>query len=349
MAQRVSTGHEVSLMTKEWLENMEKEQTGYKQGMLKLLPEGWLIPTAYLNFEKRIYNFEFKSSDVVLMTMPKSGTTWTQEILWTMMHNPNLDNPKAKTDIMSRSPQIDLDMLFDSKVDISVNPDNDPPDFIKEFFTLCPGKKIEDGIFIQMLDFLPDPRLIKTHLPLALLPPNLLDKSKVVYVARNPKDVMVSMCHHFRLLKIHNYSGTLDNFVNLFMNDDLLYSPYWPHVKLAWEKRNHPNLHFMFFEDMKADIKTELQKLNDFIGTGLSQEQLDNIAQYTSFSAMKKRNEEMLADDEMIMNAEIVKAEGGFFRKGETGDWKNNFSPELAEKMNKWIEEHASEIGITFK
>ena len=27
--------------------------------------------------------------------------------------------------------------------------------------------------------------------------------------------------------------------------------PFFPHVLEAWNKRHHPNLHFMFYEDMK--------------------------------------------------------------------------------------------------
>lgn len=33
---------------------------------------------------------QFKTSDVVVMTWPKCGTTWMQEILWTMRNNPDL-------------------------------------------------------------------------------------------------------------------------------------------------------------------------------------------------------------------------------------------------------------------
>ncbi len=35
-------------------------------------------------------------------------------------------------------------------------------------------------------------RVIKTHLPLEMLPPGLVDKCKVVWVNRNPKDSLVS-------------------------------------------------------------------------------------------------------------------------------------------------------------
>ena len=40
---------------------------------------------------------------------------------------------------------------------------------------------------VEMLDDMEERRFIKSHLPLSLLPHNLLDTAKVVYVARNPK------------------------------------------------------------------------------------------------------------------------------------------------------------------
>lgn len=35
----------------------------------------------------------------------------------------------------------------------------------------------------------------------------------------------------------------------------VLYAPFFPHILDAWSKRNHPNMHFMFFEDMKKVIR----------------------------------------------------------------------------------------------
>ena len=55
---------------------------------------------------------------------------------------------------------------------------------------------------IQKLQQAEDPRFIKTHLPLSLLPDDLLEKAKVVYVARNPKDTMVSFFHHQKLVVV---------------------------------------------------------------------------------------------------------------------------------------------------
>jgi Sulfotransferase domain len=66
---------------------------------------------------------------------------------------------------------------------------------------------------------LPSPRFIKTHLPFSYLPENLLDTCKVVYVARNPKDVVVSWFYHHLLDPIMETTADFKEFVQLFMND----------------------------------------------------------------------------------------------------------------------------------
>ena len=60
-------------------------------------------------------------------------------------------------------------------------------------------------------------RVIKTHLPFELLPPNLADKCKVIYVARNPKDVALSYYHFTRA-----FSGSRDNFMEMFRKGNML-------------------------------------------------------------------------------------------------------------------------------
>ena len=56
----------------------------------------------------------------------------------------------------------------------------------------------------------PPPRFVKSHLPFSLNNPRLLDVCKVVYVARNPKDVCVSFYHHVRLIRMHEFMGDME-------------------------------------------------------------------------------------------------------------------------------------------
>lgn len=73
---------------------------------------------------------------------------------------------------------------------------------------------------IEIVQIAKSPRTIQSHLPFSLLPREIregLKKPKIIYVARNPKDVCVSFYHH-RVL-IEGYSGTLDEYVEEFIAD----------------------------------------------------------------------------------------------------------------------------------
>lgn len=43
--------------------------------------------------------------------------------------------------------------------------------------------------------------------------------SQVVYIARNPKDVIVSYYYHYKLVKWHDHIGGIESFARRFMQD----------------------------------------------------------------------------------------------------------------------------------
>lgn len=62
-------------------------------------------------------------------------------------------------------------------------------------------------------------RFIKSHLPLSLLPPNLLDTAKVIYVARDPRDVAVSFYHLNRAMRTQGYVDDFKKYWKYFISD----------------------------------------------------------------------------------------------------------------------------------
>lgn len=66
---------------------------------------------------------------------------------------------------------------------------------------------------------LPSPRLFRTHLPFSLLPPTLLDVTRVAYIARDPRDIAVSFFHLQRIFKSISYKGDFKQFWKQFLND----------------------------------------------------------------------------------------------------------------------------------
>lgn len=71
----------------------------------------------------------------------------------------------------------------------------------------------------RLADISNSSRYIYTLMPISLLPPTLLDTAKVVYIARDPRDVVVSFYHINRLHRALGYVADFKTFWNLFMNN----------------------------------------------------------------------------------------------------------------------------------
>ncbi len=83
---------------------------------------------------------------------------------------------------------------------------------------------------------MPSPRCIKSHLPLQMLPPSLVDTCKVVAVARNPKDCCVSFYHHERLISGQGYTGDFPSYAKLFKGGKLVSGEYWYFMEVRGEE-----------------------------------------------------------------------------------------------------------------
>ncbi|VEN33643.1 unnamed protein product [Callosobruchus maculatus] len=67
--------------------------------------KGTKVSKPYLDYLDEFYNFPVRDQDVWICGYPKSGTTWTQEMVWMIMNN--LDVEGAKEDIHFRVPFIE--------------------------------------------------------------------------------------------------------------------------------------------------------------------------------------------------------------------------------------------------
>ncbi|XP_053412998.1 sulfotransferase 1A1 isoform X1 [Nycticebus coucang] len=261
-----------------------------------------------------LQNFQALPDDLLISTYPKSGTTWVSQVLDMIYQGGNLEKCH-QTPIYVRVPFLEFKV----------------PGFPSGFETLKAS---------------PAPRLIKTHLPLALLPQTLLDqKTKVVYVARNAKDVAVSYYHFYRMAKVHPDPGTWDNFLEKFMAGEVCYGSWYQHVREWWELRHtHPVL-YLFYEDMKENPKREIQKILEFIGLSLPEKIVDHIVHHTSFEEMKKNpmtNYTTIPSD--IMDHSV----SPFMRKGMAGDWKTLFTVAQNEQFDADYAQKMADCDLSF-
>ncbi|XP_042858260.1 sulfotransferase 1C4-like [Penaeus japonicus] len=286
---------------------------------------------AYARLASAFYHFEFRPDDIVVLTYPKSGTSWTSELVWALK-NPGALHLAEEVPSSDRVFFIDMDMLRPTRAA------EDNPVY-RRFVAACPEGRVEDGVQLQLAAAHKGPRIIKTHLRFDLLRQDLLDTCKVVYTIRNPKDTCVSYFHHSSNNKWHAFKGEFAHFAEAFMGNGILYGSYWEHVRQAWQRKGHRNLHVMFYENMKADIHGELRNLANFLQLDRDDDQLKTVADHASFDSMRSRHERVNVNHG-IRN---------FFRKGQVGDWKNAATGDLNERMDAWIRENSHGIDIPFR
>ena len=90
-------------------------------------------------------------------------------------------------------------------------------------------------------------------------------------------------------------------------------------------------MRFVWYEDMKEDIRREVLSTCSFINHPLSAENLEKLLDHISFNSMKNNPSVNIPRSAM--------QRGDFIRKGEVGDSKNFFSQERDGKWDEWIRE----------
>ncbi|CAM4544214.1 unnamed protein product [Lepidochelys olivacea] len=292
---------------------MENNQSIYRRKleMVRGIPLFWSIVEEWAQVE----SFQARPDDLLISTYPKSGTTWISEIV-DMIYK-NGDAEKCKQDaIYVRVPFMEL---------------------------IIPG--ISNGV--AKLAEMPSPRLVKTHLPVQLLPDSFWENNcKIIYVARNAKDVAVSYYHFYQMAKIHPEPGTWDEFLEKFVTGEVVFGPWYDHVKGWWEKRKDKRILYLFYEDMKEDPKREIQKVLQFLGKDLKEDVVNKILHHTSFQEMQKNP---TANYKMMSKAQMDHSVSPFMRKGIAGDWKNHFTMAQNEAFDSDYKEKMTGSTLQFR
>ncbi|KAG3259575.1 sulfotransferase 1A1 [Ictidomys tridecemlineatus] len=292
---------------------MELVQDTFRSPLVKV--KGVPLIKYFAEMVGPIQSFQAWPDDVLISTYPKSGTTWLSEILEMIYQGGDLQKCH-RAPIYMRVPFLEFN-----------------------------GPGAPSGL--EILKDTPAPRLLKTHLPLDLIPQSLLDqKVKVIYVARNAKDVAVSYYHFYKMAKGHPDPGTWDSFLEKFMDGQVSYGSWYQHVQEWWElSRTHPVL-YLFYEDLKENPKSEIRKILEFLGHSVSEETVDHIVQHTSFKEMKKNpmtNYTTIPTEFMDQNI------SPFMRKGIVGDWKSAFTVAQNERFDAHYAKKMAGYKLNFR
>ena len=295
------------------------------QSFARTQPGNVIIPSAYEKFKDAFKNWEARPDDVYVLGFPRSGTTWTRELVWLIENDCNFKGAKdASIDV--RVPCMEAGAVTD---------------FMREW-----GHPSIQVDAIKAMKSISHQRLLQSHLHSCLLPADLLDKSKVVLCLRNPKDTVVSCYHLDKILKMYDFTSDFETYFDLFMDNLIPYSSYFDYAKELWARRNHPNVCLLFYEEMKKDLATNVRKLANFLGKELTNENMDALVNHLSFREMKNNK----AVNRKGKAAKHFFNEGGdFIRKGKVGDWKNYLTEKMNKRMDEAIEKYLKPIGLEFQ
>ncbi|KAJ8725830.1 hypothetical protein PYW08_004013 [Mythimna loreyi] len=314
---------------------------------IRLGPKGYMVFKSYMKDAANIYNMPVRPTDVFVASYQRSGTTWTQELVWLIVND--LDYEKAaEIPLTQRYPFLEGFMFFDEDILQKIGEDmtaKGDENFNREKF--LEAISVMAKPVTPMLAEVPltTTRFIKTHLPMSLLPPKILDTVKMVYVARDPRDVVVSCYHLARFLKTTNFQGSFKDFWNLFRIDLYSLTPYFELLKEAWDKRDNPNMLFLFYEDLLKDLPTAIRRVADFFGKQLNEEQMTRLCDHLSFESFKTNkslNFEDLRELGFLANDET------FIRKGKSGGWRAYFDDEMTQQLEQWIEDNLRDTDLRF-
>ncbi|KAH8293532.1 hypothetical protein KR054_001367 [Drosophila jambulina] len=287
---------------------------------VEVLPDHLIIPRKYMELGESIRSLPVFEDDVWMVSYPRTGSTWAQEMVWLLGHK--LDYVAAEQDLRLRSPLIELSALFST----------DHHEAVAQTF----------GNTVDLVRNLPRPRFARSHLSWQLLPEEFETvKPRIVYTARNPKDLCVSYYHYCKLL--HGINGDFEQFVDLFLEGHTPMGSYWKHVLPFWKRSQGENVLFIKYEDMIKDLPRVVRRCARFLGvenllTAASQQQLCEHLTFDKMRANKAVNLEKL----------LPESSSKFIRNGKIGDWRNHMGNEMSERFDDWTEKHVRGAGLTF-
>ncbi|RCV33370.1 hypothetical protein SETIT_7G079200v2 [Setaria italica] len=275
--------------------------------------------------------FAPRRGDVVIASPPMCGAPWLKALAFAAMargvHPPAADPAGHPL--------------------LRVHPDDCVPSMEKQFGTAL-GRKA--------MDALPSPRLMATHMHRSILPASIAENPdcKIVYICRDPKDMLVSMWQFSRKIRPDlEFSDLLE----AACEGSCLSGPIWDHVLGYWNasKASPERVLFMRYEEMLQDPVGNVVKLSRFLGRPFSPDEEEaGVAMDVVRMCSKLKDLEVnrvgsgSSPLPGIREGGLMNKNNSYFSRGEVGDWANHMTPEMARRLDVVMEERLLGSGFSF-
>jgi hypothetical protein len=171
------------------------------------------------------------------------------------------------------------------------------------------------------------PRILKSH---ECFDPRY---RKVIYIARDPRDVAVSYYHHCIKMRWLSDQCSLDEFVPRFMQPEFeINFGTWSDHLLSWlgTRRDSENFLFIRYEDLIDNPQAELARVAALLKIDAGQERLQRAVNLSSADRM--RDLEKQQGDQWALIKESRK-DKSFVRSAKSGGWRTVLSAQSVAKI----------------
>lgn len=218
---------------------------------------------SFLHTERSLYvptyrapdsKFRFRKNDVIIVSFPRSGTTWLQEIVCRLLTK------------------------------------NDPS--VEETPTYLRAPWVEHNHFETLIKLQEDRprRVMTTHLPGHYLGPILKDEGcTVLHVVRNLTDVLESWYHFHKTASFLPDLLYPEDFMKKYSDCQLAYGDWYSHT-IDWIRYANDRLP-IFYKNLQDDLKGSVRQIDEILHPNEEDRcpsLYDDIVLKCSFDAMKK-------------------------------------------------------------
>ncbi|KAK1306065.1 Cytosolic sulfotransferase 17 [Acorus calamus] len=279
----------------------------------------WYFPVALDGVMSVQHNFKARPTDILLVSSPKSGTTWLKALTFAIV-NRNVDDHTSNQVMHSSNPH--------------------------EYVPHIEVVHLYTNNTITGLDAMPSPRILATHIPYSSLPKSTKDESgcRIVYISRDIKDVFVSDWHFFNNNNQPDSKEpfSLEEAFESYCDGVSAYGPIWDHQLEYWKAsiERPQDVMFLRYEEMMEDPVNSVKRLAEFVAQPFSVEEeeggvVEEIVKVCSFEYLK--NLEVNKEGEFRCSNMKFKKQS-FFRRGVVGDSRRCLTPEMIERLDKIAE-----------
>ena len=175
----------------------------------------------------------------------------------------------------------------------------------------------------RQLERFPRPRILKSH---EYFDPRY---RRVVYIVRDPRDVVLSN-YHFQLKKRFIEDGyPIDRYVSRFIAGEVDDYASWGDNVATWlaTRYESPSFLLLRYEDMLQAPQRELAKVAAFLGIEGDPQRLDRAVELSSADRMRQLEKK---DENTYIVTKKTRKDIPFVGTAVSGGWKSALPPDLA-------------------